>query len=124
MTCNTRCVALLATRWIARISGLLLTLLVLVIYIGEGPPPLRILLHPIQIGIWLVVAGLLAGWKYEGWGGLIALSGAATMFIYERIAWHHWLGGVFPLFLLPAILLLASKIQSLRCKTGEASPNG
>ena len=70
----------LGLRWSARITGLLLAGMVLLFMIGEGPPnpwnqPPRVQVE--FLGMALMVAGFLAGWRWAGAGGswpLLALS--------------------------------------------------
>jgi hypothetical protein len=101
---------------------LLVVGLILLIMVGEsisnGPPPLKVWLSPIQIGMFVAMAGMVIGWWYEGLGAGVIFAGCALMFGYERIAWGHWLGGAFPLFLIPGVFLLITKLQVFlsRCK--------
>ena len=63
---------MLSLRWSARITGLLLAALVLVMAIGEGPPnPLK---QPLSVqvefaGLTLMLLGFLLGWRWEAWAG-------------------------------------------------------
>jgi hypothetical protein len=106
-------ILLLCTRWTARLTGVLLLALVLLLHIGQRPP-LRILVSPIHIGIWLTLFGLVIGWKYEGLGAALALVAPIAMYGYELAVWHHFLGGAFPLFFIPGILLLVTKVLAIR----------
>jgi hypothetical protein len=65
-------------RWIARIMGTLLLLLIATIAIGEGfPNPLAQPLDVILLfaAMLTMVVGLIVAWKWEGVGGLLILGG-------------------------------------------------
>ena len=65
-------------RWIGRIIGSMLVILLVTIAIGEGMPNPFIQPVRIQIGflaLALLMAGILAGWKWELWGGIVSLFG-------------------------------------------------
>lgn len=108
-------------RWTARILGTLLVILVLVIAIGEGVPnpfafPLNIQLGFLALA--MIVIGILAGWRWELSGGLLATAG-----------WCLFVGSVagakgpnlfFCLLALPGILYLAS--AGLRRHSKRQSP--
>jgi peptidoglycan/LPS O-acetylase OafA/YrhL len=100
-----------ALRWSARTSGLLLVGMVLIFLVGEGPPnPFR---QPpsVQVeflGMILMVAGFLAGWRWEALGGLLAVTGFAAFAATEVIVNHSPPGGAIPLFAVPGLLFLLS----------------
>ena len=65
-------------RWTARIVGTLLVVLVLVIAIGEGMPNPFTQPLPVQIGflaLALIVMGIVAGWRWEFFGGILSTAG-------------------------------------------------
>ncbi len=103
---------LLVLHWSARISGLLLVGLVVAITIGHGgspnvfqaPPPVQIEF----CGLFLGLAGFLLGWRWEGLGGIVASSGFAVFCATELIVNGKPPGGAIPLFVVPAVLFLAS----------------
>ncbi len=100
--------ASLLTRWAARLTGALLAGLLLLLVIGQSPP-LRILFSPITLGILASIAGMVLGWKWEALGGAAILLACVGMNVYHVIVWHRWLiGGAFPLFWIPGVLLLLS----------------
>ena len=75
---NTTRLSAAACRWIARILGTLLVLIIVLIAIGEGMPnpftqPVRV-----QVGflaLALVMIGILGGWRWELAGGTLSLVG-------------------------------------------------
>jgi len=96
-------------RWTARILGTILATIVIVIAVGEGVPnPFAFPLN-IQFGflaLAMIVIGILAGWRWEPFGGLLATAG-----------WCLFVGSVVPvkklnlfisLLALPGILYLVS----------------
>jgi hypothetical protein len=66
----------------ARISTVLIVLLIAALAIGEGVPPLHSPLKAqwMSLGLILVLAGMCLGWKYERLGGALCLTGVA-MFV-------------------------------------------
>jgi hypothetical protein len=69
-------------RWIARISGTLMVLFLLAFLIGEGPPSVARMTTREQLytlGFGTLFAGLVIAWFWEGWGGLLSLSGWAFL---------------------------------------------
>ncbi|MGD9127626.1 MAG: hypothetical protein PVH19_09630 [Planctomycetia bacterium] len=78
---------LLVCRWTARTISVPLLGLIIALAVGEGlPNPLTAsmrenLLHTIVL---MMLAGLVVGWKREGWGGLLILGGLALFAIVNR----------------------------------------
>jgi hypothetical protein len=65
-------------RWTARIVGMLLVVLVLMIAIGEGMPNPFTQPLAVQIGflaLALIVMGIVAGWRWEFFGGILSTAG-------------------------------------------------
>ena len=65
-------------RWTARILGILLLSLIVLLAIGEGMPnpltqPLEVQVGFLALGLLLI--GILAGWRWELAGGLMSLAG-------------------------------------------------
>jgi peptidoglycan/LPS O-acetylase OafA/YrhL len=98
-------------RWSARVTGLLLVGMVLLFLVGEGPP------NPIKqppsvqiefLGMILMVAGFLAGWRWEAVGGLLAVIGFAVFAATEVIVNKRPPGGAIPLFAVPGVLYVLS----------------
>ena len=78
-----QCLAALC-RWAARLLGTLLVGMVLLIAIGEGMPnpftqPLAVQLGFLALAI--LLAGILAGWRWELLGGLMSLAGWCGFFL-------------------------------------------
>jgi hypothetical protein len=91
--------AAIAGRWIARIAGTLMALFFLAFLFGEGPPPLfRLGWHQnLQfLGMAGLFAGLLAAWKWEAGGALVALASYALLLSIDRRFNTTWF------FLIPA----------------------
>ncbi len=104
-------VAHIVIRWAARLAGVFVIGLVLLIAVGETVrnghlPPAKLLLHPLSLGMLAAMAGMVVGWWREGLGGTIVVLAGIGMYAYHLLASHRWLGGAFPLFLVPGILLL------------------
>jgi hypothetical protein len=78
MNTNTSKLLAAACRWVARIFGTLLVMVVVWIAVGNGlPNPLT---QPVlvQIGflaLAIIVSGILAGWRWELSGGMMSLFG-------------------------------------------------
>jgi hypothetical protein len=67
-------------RWIARVVGIALLGLIVVIAIGEGVPnPLRMSFQEnlLGIGILAMLIGQIVAWRWEGIGSLLILGGFA-----------------------------------------------
>lgn len=103
--------------WTARIAGTLMALFFLAFVVGEGPPPLfRLTLEQNLhfLGLSALALGLIAAWKWEALGGLIAVAGYILLvFLDARLA-GNWL------FLLPAAIGLGHVLCWLRLR--GASP--
>ena len=101
-------------RWTGRILGIILISFLVVFFIanvavGQSPPnpftqPVSMWFHGPLIGILLVVAGTLVGWRWELAGGLTAVLGVSLVLLGQK----YGVKGM-PLFLgLPGFLYLAS----------------
>ena len=116
--------AAVVTRWIARITGTLVTLFFLAFIVGEGPPPLwRLNLDQnLQfVGMCGVCAGLIAAWKCEGLGGVLTLVAYALLLIVDRHFNSTWLFG------LPALtgllhILCWSSLKAARVRSSWGLP--
>ena len=100
-----------AIRWIARIIGLLLVGLVLLIMVGEGFNPLALNRNESGMtGAFLVaLVGMLLLWRWEGIGGIVALAGMVAFYAVNYAASGRFPSGwVFPVCFLPGILSLTS----------------
>jgi hypothetical protein len=79
--------AAIVGRWTARIMGTLMALFFLAFLVGEGPPPLFRLSWQQNLqflGMAGLFVGLLLAWKWEGWGGLVALASFALLLAIDR----------------------------------------
>ena len=86
--------------WLARISSLLMTLLVLAFVIGEGLPNPADLILADKLGfamLFLMLAGILASWKWEAAGGLLTIAGYLFFGILNNRAFMPGLFTVFPI---------------------------
>ncbi len=95
-------------RWIARVTSGFAALLILLIFIGEGltegfEPLLHMsvretLMMVAFVAVWL---GLLLGWKWELYGGLLTACGIAAFYLVDYL-----FSGTLPR--VPFLLILAS----------------
>jgi hypothetical protein len=98
-------------RWLARIIGTFLFLGLMAFVIGEGLPNPAKLSLPELIGflaMFLIVAGLLLGWKWERLGGLLNIIGVAAFLTLELIINHRLHANCWPFLVLaiPGLLYL------------------
>ena len=107
-------------RWIARVSAGFSAALILLIFIGEGltggfEPLLHMtvretLMMIAFIAVWL---GLLLGWKWELYGGLLTVCGVAAFYLVDFLFSGTLPGVLLPLiFALPSLLFLYSGYQT------------
>jgi hypothetical protein len=100
--------------WSARATSLLLLGLVGVIVIGnDGPPNVMVQPWPVKLefaAIGLMLLGLLIGWVREGLGGLLVILGLAAFNLVELSVNGRLAHGAFPLFAVPGVLFLLSKM--------------
>ena len=92
-------------RWIARVSAGIAAALILLFFIGEGltggfEPLLHMtaretLMMVAFVAVWL---GLLMGWKWELYGGLLTVCGVAAFYLVDYL-----FSGTLPKVLLPFI---------------------
>jgi hypothetical protein len=99
-------------RWVARIVGTLLVLLIVFLAIGEGMPnpftqPIRVQFGFLALS--LILVGILAGWRWELWGGIISLFGWFLFFVAVINSPRSLTGFVLALAL-PGVLYVASAI--------------
>ena len=105
----------IAVKWVARITSLLLLILGAMFVIGEGPPPLSV--QSAAFGV--VLAGLLLGLLGDGAGAVVTLAGLASFYILDYWASGRWPSGAFPLFCVPAGLLLVNFLLTRWCRDDE-----
>jgi hypothetical protein len=105
----------LLARWTARIVSVLLVLMVLAFLVGDGVPAVRGLAWTqlCQFAAFAVVlAGLLAAWRWELAGATAALIGLGVFEAIEFAVRRGFAFGAFPWFAVPAVLyLLASWLE-------------
>mgnify|MGYP001064172481 CR=1 FL=1 len=116
--------AVQVVRWIARISAGLTAALILLFFIGEGFTEGFALLHlsvretgmlVAFVAVWL---GLLLGWKWELYGGLLTVCGTAAFYLLDYL-----FSGTFPrgpfflIFASPSLLFIYCGLQT-RKKSG------
>jgi hypothetical protein len=102
----------LLARWTARVVSLLLVLMVLTILVGEGFHPVGVTgTQAAQFAAFAVVlAGLLAAWRWELAGALAALIGLTSFEGLEFSARGGFAYGAFPWFAVPALLYLLANM--------------
>lgn len=113
-------------RWIARISGALLGVLILVIAIGEGGFPLNRPFPETILTILFICTtiGLFVGWRFDFLGGILVIVGMGGFYLFHY--WNsdctRWPGGwVFPCLYLPGFLYLLSALLK-HCLRPHISP--
>ncbi len=118
-------IGVLVIRWVARISGAGLFLLLASIAIGEGGPPnpwtqpwkVNLELH-LMLTVWL---GLLIGWKWEGIGGGMILVGMIAFLALEHRAPH---GIAWPLLLPGLCYVFCRLVDRTECLTPSSTREG
>ena len=90
MTVGRRRLSVLIPRWIARVLGLLLVLLVVTIAIGEAISsstfqPLTTRETLMMRAFVVALSGLVVGWWREGIGGTLVLGGLACFFLVHYL---------------------------------------
>lgn len=107
-------------RWVARIVGSLLVMMVLAFMIGEGlPNPL--VMSSIELATSLafliMIVGLLLAWRREGLGGALTVGGFLAFWALHIASSHRFgLGGPFPAFPVAGFLHLFCWRQSIRTR--------
>lgn len=104
---------ILGIHWVTRVLATLLTIMVLVIFLGEGLSsegsgnPFK---HSLSVqleflGIFIVWVGMIIGWKWEGIASGLIIGG---MMIFHIVQGKFWLNWTFGLFDMTGILFLLS----------------
>jgi len=107
-------------RWIARVSSGFAAALILFIFIGEGltegfEPLLHLSIREtvMMVAFVAVWMGLLLGWKWELYGGLLTACGVAAFYLLDYL-----FSGTFPrvpfflIFASPSLLFLYCGLQT------------
>jgi len=120
--------AVRVVRWIARISSGLTAALILLIFIGEGlaegfEPILYLSVREtaMMVAFVTVWVGLLLGWKWELYGGLLTVCGVVAFYLLDYL-FSDTLprGPFFLIFASPSLLFLYCGLQT-RKKPGAES---
>jgi len=97
-------------RFFARLLSVLLTLVVVLMAIGEGFPSLSKLTTNellLTISLLIMLVGLLSAWKWELFGGILILVGFLAFFLINSFSSGYLrLGYFFVLFPLTGVLFL------------------
>jgi hypothetical protein len=98
-------------RWAARLSSLGLAGLVVLFAIGEGFNPTKFKPAELALTVPFFIAwlGLCLGWRWEGWGGLLAVGGVAGFYgVHFAVTGFGRFprGWAFPVLALPGVLFL------------------
>ncbi len=102
-------------RWTARIIGSMIALLMIVVVVGEGVWLNQISMIQLLMSTALAVSwvGLLIGWKWEGFGGTLVLSGLAAFYLLNLSESGSFPSGwPFPSIAFPGILYILCYISS------------
>lgn len=106
----------LGLRWTARVTGLALSGLVAMFVVGHGGLP-NLLGQPVPVqiefaGMFMMLAGFVAAWRWETFGGILATCGFASFFATEMVTNGTPPGGLIPFFAIPGVLLLVSRAMT------------
>jgi len=102
-------------RWMALILGTLMVLIFLAFFFGEGPPHFSALTAAEKLqfaAMGALFLGLAIAWKWEGWGGLLAVAGFAALVAVDRSHLGRWA------FDTPAVAGVAHVVCWLRLRAG------
>ncbi len=109
----------LILRWSARASSLLVLGLLLASLFGTdlNLKQLGRLEALLLLCLLTLCAGLAMAWRWEGWGGSIALIAMGSFFLLEWSVSGSWPGGwTFPALAVPGVLFVASRLCSARTR--------
>ena len=103
---------LTSLRWFARFWGLAFAVLILALAIGEGFNPAKLKTKELLLTVPFFVAwlGLLLGWRWEGWGGILVVAGIAGFCLIHFVVtgFGRFPGWAFPAIGVPGLLYLLS----------------
>ena len=86
-------------RWLTRLMGVLLILVIILFALGEHLPNPSILTLEEKlefIALFIMLAGLIFAWKYEAYGGLTVIAGYIFFCIIERKILGQGVFFIFP----------------------------
>ncbi len=109
-------------RWIARISAGVMAAMILLIFVGEAladgfEPLLHLTVRELgmMIAFFAVWLGLLLGWKWELYGGLLTICGVATFYLLDYLfSGTLPRGPYFLIFAAPSLLLTYCGWQTMK----------
>jgi len=93
-------------RWLARIIGSLLVLLLITFAIGEGFPnpfTLTLIEFLLFVAVIIMMVGQIVAWNHEGFGGLLQIIGFLFFVVVEG---DIFVGPIFPLFFVTGLMYL------------------
>jgi hypothetical protein len=104
-----------ALRAAGRVTGLAMLMLVVALVVGQGLPDLLTLPTPVALEFALLlvmIAGIVAAWRWERAGSLATLAAVAGFNVVELATNRRPAGPAFLLFAIPAALhLLAAALR-------------
>jgi hypothetical protein len=109
-------------RWIARISAGVMAALILLIFVGEAladgfEPLLHLTIREtgMMIAFFAVWLGLLLGWKWELYGGLLTICGVAAFYLLDYLfSGTLPRGPYFLIFAAPSLLFTYCGWQTMK----------
>lgn len=116
-------------RWIARISSRIMAALILLIFVGEAlADGFEPILHMTAREIAMMVAffalwlGLLLGWKWELYGGLLTISGVVAFYALDYLfSGTIPRGPFFLVFAFPSLLFMYYGWQTMKMPKPETT---
>lgn len=114
-------------RWIARISAGVMAALILLIFVGEAiadgfEPILNLTVREIgmMMAFFAVWLGLLLGWKWELYGGLLTICGVAAFYLLDYLfSGTLPRGPFFLIFAAPSLLFTYCGWQTMKKQKAE-----
>ncbi|HOP25930.1 MAG TPA: hypothetical protein PLM22_02345 [Candidatus Sabulitectum sp.] len=103
-------------KWSARITSLLLAVLILVIFTGEAASSdfggFTLRESVMMLAVFVVWTGYLIGWKIQRAGGLMVLGGIAVFYGLNMAFSGRFPGGwIFPIMGIPGALYVLSSLK-------------
>jgi len=107
----------LILRWSARASSALVLgfLGAFLVGVGLDTSLMRTLDWILMVLLALMGVGLVLAWRWEGWGGALALVALGSFFLTEWSSSGSWpTGWAFPSLALPGVLFIAARVVGAR----------